>query len=109
MPTLISNANTNGFLSNDFPHNPPRLYFTAETDDFDELTLQEWRDEGFNVEYVPLKDGGKEYGNRLERLSHVGLGVGETFAIVGRSWAPIRVLLPVFVDERDVLQKKLRL
>ena len=52
MPTLTANANTTGFLSNNFPHNPPRLYITAESDDFDDLTLQEWQDEGFDVGYV---------------------------------------------------------
>lgn len=83
--TLTSNANTNGFLSNDFPHNPPRLYFTAEDDTFDDLTLEEWRDEGFNVAYVPMGRGGKEYRERLANLSRVGLGVGETYAVVGKS------------------------
>jgi hypothetical protein len=86
MPTLglISNANTNGFLSNDFPHGPPKLYITAESDDFDELTIQEWRNEGFKVEYVSMGNGGREYGERLEKLSRTGLGVGETMGIVGR-------------------------
>jgi hypothetical protein len=82
--TLSSNANTNGFLSNDFPHPPPRLYFTAEDDDFDDETLQEWREEGFNVAYVPMGRGGKEYAGRLDGLSRAGLGVGETFGIVGK-------------------------
>jgi hypothetical protein len=71
MPTLTTNTNTTGFLSSNFLHNPPRLYVTAESDDFDEVTLQDWRAEGFNVAYVPLRDGGKEYAQR------------ETFAIVG--------------------------
>jgi len=84
MPTLTANANTNGFLSNDFPHNSPLLYFTAEDDDFDDETLQEWREEGFNVGYVPMGKGGKEYSERLNGLSRVGLGVGETFAIIGK-------------------------
>ena len=84
MSTLTANANPTGFLSNDFPHNPPRLYITAESDDFDDLTLQEWQEEGFNVGYLPLREGGKEYGIMLDTLSRVGLGVGETFAIVGR-------------------------
>ena len=88
MPTLGANANTTGFLSNNFPHNPPRLYITAESDDFDDLTLQEWQDEGFEVGYVPLKEGGKEYGNTLDSLSRAGLGVGETFAIIGRQSSP---------------------
>ena len=88
MPTLGANANTTGFLSNNFPHNPPRLYITAESDDFDDVTLQEWQDEGFDVGYVPLKEGGREYGSTLDGLSRAGLGVGETFAIIGRSTSP---------------------
>jgi hypothetical protein len=88
MPTLGANANTTGFLSNNFPHNPPRLYITAESDDFDDLTLQEWQDEGFDVGYVPLKEGGTEYGSTLDGLSRAGLGVGETFAIIGRKSSP---------------------
>jgi hypothetical protein len=84
MPTLTANANTTGFLSNDFPHNPPRLYVTAEDDVFDERTLQEWQDEGFHVRYLPMNEGGTDYGDKLDQLSRIGLGVGETFAIIGK-------------------------
>ncbi len=72
-----------GFLSNNFPHASPHLYFTAEDDDFDDLTLEEWRDEGFDVAYVPMGKGGKEYRERLNGLS-TGLGIGETFGIIGK-------------------------
>ncbi len=71
------------FLSSNFPHSPPRLYVTAEDDDFDEVTLQDWRAEGFNVAYVPLGAGGEEYAERLDSLKNAGLGVGEQFAIIG--------------------------
>ena len=82
MPTqLVSNANTNGFLSNDFPHGPPRLIVTAEDEDFDEVTLQELRDEGFAITYVPMLDGGPSYGQRLDNLPRT-LGVGVTTAII---------------------------
>lgn len=33
-----------GFLS--FNSMPPRLHITADTDDFDEVTIQHWKDEG---------------------------------------------------------------
>jgi hypothetical protein len=82
--TFTSNFNMNGFLSNSFPHSPPRLYFTAEDDDFDDETLREWREEGYEVAYVPMGRGGKVYGERLNALSRAGLGVGETFAIIGK-------------------------
>lgn len=82
MPTLGANANTAGFLSDDFPQPNPKVYLTAESDDFDDLTIREWEDEGFDVLYLPMRDGGAEYRKRLEGLS-AGLGVGQLFAIVG--------------------------
>lgn len=82
MPTLMSNANTTGFLSNNFPHGAPKLFLTAESDDFDDVTVHEWQNEGFNTEYLSMGDGGKKYTQRLDSLKN-GLGVGETFAIVG--------------------------
>lgn len=78
-----SNYRDPGFLSKDFPHSPPKLYLTAETDDFDELTLSEWRDEGFNVEYLPLGDDGAEYRRRLQVLAKKDMGPCETFGIIG--------------------------
>ncbi|KAI0880541.1 NTF2-like protein [Annulohypoxylon maeteangense] len=76
------NHNDPGFLSNDFPHSPPKLYITAESDDFDVLTVNEWKDEGFNVEYISMGDGGNEYRTKLESLSRTDLGPCETFGIV---------------------------
>jgi hypothetical protein len=73
-----------GFLSNDFPRSLPRLCFTAESEDFDELTLAEWRDEGFNVEYLAMGNGGDEYRQKLRVLSRRGLGPCETFGIIGK-------------------------
>jgi hypothetical protein len=39
-----TNGTTAGFLS--FNKSPPRLHITAEDDEFDETSLQHWRDEG---------------------------------------------------------------
>src|SRR5436190_18146805 len=72
-----------GFLSKDFPRSLRRLYFTAESDDFDELTLAEWRDEGFHVEYLPMGNGEDEYRDKPRELSRRGLGPCETFGIIG--------------------------
>lgn len=77
------NHNDPNFLSDEFPRNPPKLYFTAESDDFDAATLVEWRDEGFRVEYVPMGDGGDEYVRRLDRLGKKNLEPCETFGIIG--------------------------
>lgn len=86
--TGTGNHNDPNFLSDDFPRNRPKLYFTAESDDFDALTLAEWREEGFDVEYVPMgdvdgDDGGEDYVRRLDRLGKRNLGPCETFGIVG--------------------------
>ncbi|KAL0259518.1 hypothetical protein SLS55_005255 [Diplodia seriata] len=59
----------------------PCLYVTAESDDFDDSTLQAWREEGFDVHYLPFGDGGKQYVKTLHSLKD-GLGVGGTYAIV---------------------------
>ena len=39
-----TNGATSGFLS--FNSNPPRVYVTAEDDEFDERTIRYWKDEG---------------------------------------------------------------
>ncbi|KAI9653391.1 MAG: hypothetical protein M1821_007056 [Bathelium mastoideum] len=65
------------------PRAPPKLFVTAETLDFDEIILQHWRDEGFDVEYLPLENdsGPKAYIESLKKL-HEGLGVGDYYGIV---------------------------
>ncbi|KAF2197152.1 dienelactone hydrolase [Delitschia confertaspora ATCC 74209] len=72
-------ANDNGWLS--FSHSTPRLYITAEDEDFDEETIRAWREEGFYVQYLPLGKGGKQYVSMLHHLGD-GLGIGERYAIV---------------------------
>jgi len=82
--TSTVSANTTGFLNSKFVKPPPRLYISAETDDvkeFDQRTLQAWRDEGFDVRYLPYGNNGKGYINDLKHLGD-GLGIGETYAII---------------------------
>ena len=62
----------------------PYVFLTAETDDFDTVTVQEWHDEGFVVNYVPLGDGGAEYTKRLHRFADEVVGISEQYAIVGK-------------------------
>ncbi|KAK3330020.1 dienelactone hydrolase [Apodospora peruviana] len=77
------NHNDPGFLSDDFPRNPPKLYITAEFDEFDPQTLAQWRNEGFNVTYLPMGDGGEAYLRKLRFLHHKkDLGPCETFGII---------------------------
>lgn len=88
---LVSQHGTNirdpGFLSHDFRrtfHAPPRLYFTAESDEFDATTLQEWQNAGFTVEYFSMGKGGASYARKLEALFNKPLEIGETFGIIGK-------------------------
>jgi hypothetical protein len=75
-----------GFLSKDFRqtfHSSPKLYITAESDDFDAETLAQWRNAGFRVEYLPMGKGGKAYRKQLEFLFKKELEPCETFGIIG--------------------------
>lgn len=77
------NHNDPNFLSDDFPRNPPKLYITSEDDEFDDQTLADWRDEGFNVEYLPMGTDGDAYKRALRTLHRkANLGPCETFGIV---------------------------
>ena len=86
---IISDNRTNyrdpGFLSSDFPRNPPKLYVTSESDEFDQLTITEWKNEGFDVQYLSMGAGEKEYRAKLASLNGSHLGPCETYAIVGMS------------------------
>jgi len=70
------------FLSSDFPRSPSKLYITAETDDFDNSTLSQWSNEGFDVEYLSMGKGGSEYAAKLHEISRRELGPCERFGIV---------------------------
>jgi hypothetical protein len=79
------NHNDPNFLSDEYPKTPPKLYITSEEDEFDAITLNDWKAEGFNVEYLSMGNGGKEYQAKLDGLRQTGLGPCETFGIVGKS------------------------
>lgn len=89
---IISNHSTNyrdpNFLSKDFPRSAPKLYLTAEDDEFDVLTIAEWREEGFDVEYIPMGDDRDEYRRKIRDLSRKKMAPCETFGIIGRPWDP---------------------
>ncbi|KAK1635402.1 dienelactone hydrolase [Colletotrichum phormii] len=70
------------FLSKDFPRSRPKLYISAESEEFDQLTLDEWRDENFDVEYLTMGSSAKEYRGKLRSLSKNDIGPCETFGIV---------------------------
>lgn len=71
----------------------PYIFLTAETDDFDDITLQEWSDEGFIVTYVPLGNGGAEYTRRLHATADAKVGISDRYAIVG-TYIPTYALQP---------------
>lgn len=71
------------FLSKDFPRSRPKLYVTGESDDFDQLTLAEWRDEGFDVEYISMESCGDGYLRKIRSLSREDLGPCQKFGIIG--------------------------
>ncbi|KAI4117354.1 MAG: hypothetical protein LQ345_002392 [Seirophora villosa] len=59
----------------------PRVVLTAEDADFDATTLQRWRDEGFDVSYLPFTAARKAYVQQLHHLADP-LELGEKYAIV---------------------------
>jgi hypothetical protein len=60
----------------------PRLVLTAEDESFDTTTMQNWKDEGFQVTYLPFTGSRKQYERDLHRLPDP-LELGEKYAIVG--------------------------
>jgi hypothetical protein len=72
----------NGFLTS-FNTTTPRLYITAEVDtepEFDQITLRQWRDEGFDVTFLPFSTG-HGYINELKSLSR-NMGIGDNFGVI---------------------------
>ncbi|KAK3628817.1 hypothetical protein LTR56_018436 [Elasticomyces elasticus] len=64
--------------------NKPENYnivLTSDTEDFDEETSQQWRDEGFQTTYVPALNGGDQYIKRVHNAGD-GFGAAEYYCIV---------------------------
>ena len=59
-----------------------RLVITAEDEDFDPETLSHWRDEGFNVTYLPYLGNAKKYERQVHHLADP-LALSEKYAIIG--------------------------
>lgn len=60
----------------------PRLVITSDTDDFDEELLRNFKDEGFQIRYMPYDGDKAAYQRQLAHLTDP-LELGETYAIVG--------------------------
>lgn len=63
---------------------PPRLHVTGEDNSPDPLIIKYFKEEGFDVTYLPFGKGGKDYRDRLKHLQD-DLELGESYAIVGTS------------------------
>ena len=63
---------------------PPRLYLTADDDEFDGTILQHFREEGFDVSYLPMGDSVKAYKDSLRHLAD-DLELGENYAVIGKA------------------------
>ena len=68
-----------GFLT--FNSMPPRLHITGDDAEFDETILQHWREEGFDVTYLPYGNNIKAYKQELAHLAD-DLELGEYYAII---------------------------
>jgi hypothetical protein len=75
---LMSNT---GWLS--FDPKTPRLYITAESEEFDQELIQAWKEEGFDVVYVAMGESAKEFRAKLEHFAD-GLSLGDRYGIVGK-------------------------
>jgi len=76
---------TGGSFLSSFGTTTPRLYITAETDtiqEFDQITLKHWRDEGFDVIYLPFGQGGKAYTKELEAIKN-NMSLSNSFGMIG--------------------------
>lgn len=60
----------------------PRLVLTAEDPSFDSVTIQNWKDEGYDVTYLPFTGSRPDFERNLQHLTDP-LETGEKYAIVG--------------------------
>ena len=60
----------------------PKVVITTQGDEFDQVTIQNWRAEGFEVFYLPFTGSREDYVHRLQHLADQ-LELGEKVAIIG--------------------------
>ena len=75
----------------------PFVVLTAENEAFDLATITQWKEEGFQVSYLPFRGSRKDYVREIDQLSDP-LELGEKYAVVGRSRAgalDVAVLIPM--------------
>ena len=99
-------TNQSDFFSHLKAARTQHILLAAETDDFDEATSNDWMDEGFQVTYVPLGEGGPEFTRRLHAVADEVVGISDRYAIVGRSLQFLRTafgLVLIFVCTVNLL------
>lgn len=82
---LLADLDPSSIRTDSFPESKvAHLVLAAETEDFDEETMQQWVDEGFDVRYVPFLGGGDDF---IKRIHFTGdtFGPSEQYAIVGNT------------------------
>ena len=70
------------FSWNDSTVSRPKVVITAEGDGFDQVTIENWRAEGFEVSYLPLPGSRGDYVHYLQHVAD-SLELGQDFAIIG--------------------------
>ena len=87
------NKNSSGSSSFNFSwgQTTSRLVVTSDTDDFDEELLSHYKEEGFQIWYMPYTGDKRAFHNQLQHLADP-LDLGETFAIVAYGDAAALVL-----------------
>ena len=70
------------FSWNDSTVPRPKLVITSQDDEFDQVTITNWRAEGFEVSYLPFIGLRQDYLHYLEHLADP-LELGQDFAIIG--------------------------
>ena len=61
----------------------PKLILTSDTDDFDEIIISHFQQEGFQISYLAYDGDHKAYNNALHHLAD-DLELGDRYAIVGK-------------------------
>ena len=60
----------------------PKVVIAAKGDEFDQVTIENWTAEGFEVSYLPYTGSRQDYVRYLQHLAD-SLELGEHFAIIG--------------------------
>lgn len=92
---MASSSSNEPFFKHLHTSQTNHVLLTAETDDFDDEITRRWKDQGFQVIYVPFGDGGGEYIRRLHGVAGRSVGVSERYAIVGEYHPFIALFLSV--------------